>query len=282
MSLNRQHAAELGQETVRILKTGFYMTAEGKTVEIGDLVRRAVKGTCSYPPNHPLPSSLNGVKETFFQVENETTLVAARRLVEEGYRPVALNFASAKNPGGGFLSGARAQEESLARSSGLYVCLVDNPMYDFHRAQPDPMYTHYAIYSPDVPVFRSDDGMLVDQPYVCSFITCPAVNAKVALERNPSRRSEISIVMWERILRVLAIAAEKRHEAIILGAWGCGVFGNEPREISELFRKALLEQFRGIFAVVVFAVLDTSAGTEIIDPFRNVFSTGLDRKGNNR
>jgi uncharacterized protein (TIGR02452 family) len=96
MSFNRQRAAELGQETVRILKTGFYMTAEGKTVEIGDLVRRAVEGTCSYPPNHPLPSSLNGLKETFFEVENETTLVAARRLVQEGYRPVALNFASAR------------------------------------------------------------------------------------------------------------------------------------------------------------------------------------------
>ena len=57
--------------------------------------------------------------------------------------------ASAKHPGGGFLGGARAQEESLARSSGLYACINGNPMYDHHKAHGDAMYTDYAIYSPD-------------------------------------------------------------------------------------------------------------------------------------
>ena len=59
-----------------------------------------------------------------------------------------LNFASAKSPGGGFLNGARAQEEYLARSSCLYQCIRWNPMYAFHRANDDPLYTDYAIYSP--------------------------------------------------------------------------------------------------------------------------------------
>jgi uncharacterized protein (TIGR02452 family) len=95
--------------------------------------------------------------------------VAARR----GLRPVALNFASATSPGGGFLSGARAQEECLARCSGLYACLADNPMYGFHRARRDALYSDYAVYSPDVPVFRSEDpaGTLLDEPWLCSFIT---------------------------------------------------------------------------------------------------------------
>jgi uncharacterized protein (TIGR02452 family) len=182
-----------------------------------------------------------------------------------------LNFASAKNPGGGFLTGARAQEESLARSSGLYACLVGNPMYDFHRARPDPMYSHYAIYSPGVPVFRADDGGLLDAPFLCSFITCPAVNAKVVLERNASRRSEIKEAMWVRVLKVLAIAAEKGHEAVILGAWGCGVFGNDPQEIAELFRRALLERFRGAFAKIVFAIFDQSQDKQFVSPFERVF-----------
>src|SRR5207253_843688 len=100
----------------------------------------------------------------------ETTLASARRLVAAGQRPAALNFASAKHPGGGFLNGALAQEESLARSSALYACLVGNPMYTFHQAQSDALYTDYAIYSPDVPVFRGDDGALLPEPYLCSFI----------------------------------------------------------------------------------------------------------------
>jgi uncharacterized protein (TIGR02452 family) len=272
MFLTRQRAAELGQETARILEAGRYSTMKGKLVEVNDLLRSALAGTCSYPPNHPLPDSKHGKNATQIEVANETTLAAAGRLVEAGYRPVALNFASAKNPGGGFLTGARAQEESIARSSGLYACLVGNPMYDLHRTQPDPMYTHYAIYSPDVPVFRADDGKLLDVPFQCAFITCPAVNAKVVLERDSSRRSEIKDAMWIRVLKVLGIAAEKRHETVVLGAWGCGVFGNDPKEIAELFHRAIEERFRGAFARITFAVLDRSDGGSFISPFQRIFS----------
>src|SRR6185436_15287898 len=160
---------------------------------------------------------------------------AARR---RGAAPAALNFASAKHPGGGFLTGALAQEESLARSSGLYACLVS-----------------YAIYSPDVPVFRDDTGHLLPQPYSCSFITAPAVNAKVVLDRDRARRPEVRAAMYERVERVLGIAAAHGHPALVLGAWGCGVFGNDPQQIAELFAAALHGPFRGVFATVVFAVL---------------------------
>ena len=71
-------------------------------------------------------------------VENMTTLEAAQRLISKGCRPAVLSFASATNPGGGFLGGARAQEEYLARSSGLYACIRDNAMCAFHRSRRDP------------------------------------------------------------------------------------------------------------------------------------------------
>ena len=135
MLMSRDLAAKFGQETVQILRDGCYRTAGGEVVEIREALQRAVGGTRTYPPDQPLPSVPSGGGQTQIEVVNETTLVAARRLVEAGRRTVALNFASAKHPGGGFLSGARAQEESLARSSGLYACLVDNSMYEFHRAR---------------------------------------------------------------------------------------------------------------------------------------------------
>jgi uncharacterized protein (TIGR02452 family) len=214
-----------------------------------------------------------GDRPTRFEVKNESTLAAARRLVEAGQRPAALNFASAKHPGGGFLGGARAQEESLARASALYATIQGNPMYDFHKAQSDALYSDYAIYSPDVPVFRDDEGALLPKPYLCSFITCPAVNAKVALERDRGRRREIREAMDVRIRKVLAIAASHGHEALVLGAWGCGVFGNDSQEVAELFHSALTKQFAGVFGTVVFAVLDWSEERRFIGPFQKMFAS---------
>jgi uncharacterized protein (TIGR02452 family) len=270
---SRERAAALGQDTVRILQAGHYALETGAQVDIVDHIERSVRGTVSYPPDHSLPESFPTGGATLMEVKNETTLAAARRLVLSGLRPAVLNFASAKHPGGGFLSGARAQEESLCRSSGLYACLHGNAMYDFHLQQPDAMYSHYAIYAPDVPVFRQDDGALLPEPYLCSFITCPAVNANVVLQRNRHRRPEIRTAMHARIARVLAIGATHRHEALVLGAWGCGVFGNDATEIAELFHETLSGAFRGVFARVTFAILDTSQERRFIGPFHKAFGT---------
>jgi uncharacterized protein (TIGR02452 family) len=269
---NRNRAAELGQETVRIIDGSGYRAPSGAAVDLRDALRRAQHGTRSYPPEHALPMPLPFDGATKVEVSNETTLAAALRLVQHGHRPVALNFASAKHPGGGFLSGARAQEESLARSSGLYACLRDDPMYERHRAQRDAMYTSYAIYSPDVPVFRDDDGALREEPFLCSFITAPAVNAQVVLQREPFARPAIRAAMKERIARVLAIAAAHGHTALVLGAWGCGVFGNDTEEIAGLFHEALQGPFRGVFTDIVFAVLDFSPHEPTIGPFRRHFT----------
>jgi uncharacterized protein (TIGR02452 family) len=181
---------------------------------------------------------------------------------------VALNFASATHPGGGFLSGARAQEEYLARSSGLYACLKDNPMYEFHRSNYDPLYSNYAIYSPQVPVFRSDDGLLLEEPYCVSIITSPAVNAS---KLDPGRRREIKPAMWRRILKILSIGIMHGHDSIVLGAWGCGAFGNDSSEIARLFKDALEVNLKGAYRRVIFAIVDWSPEKRFIGPFQHVF-----------
>lgn len=272
MHMSRSQAAALGRETKRILELGHYTAPSGRTVDIADDVRRAVEATLPYPPDEPVPRPRFSPVATRFEVVNETTLDAARRLVAEGHRPVALNFASAKNPGGGFLNGARAQEESLCRASALSACLLRQPMYDFHRRLGGGMYTSYALYSPDVPVFRTDEGSLLEVPYLCAFITAPAVNAKVVLGREAARHPAVFAAMQERVYKVLAIAAAHGQDAAVLGAWGCGVFGNDPREIAELFRRELTGAFHGAFARVVFAVVDWSADEHFIGPFRRAFS----------
>jgi uncharacterized protein (TIGR02452 family) len=274
MFLPRERAAALGQDTQRILANGSYTTERGATVDLGPLLARARAGTRSYPPDVALPAHLPGPHATIVQVTNETTLAAARRLAAANARVAALNFASARHPGGGWLSGARAQEESLARASALVPCIADDPMYARHERMRDALYTSSAIYSPDVPIFRDDDGRLLDEPYCVAMITAPAVNAGVVLERDRSRRSQISAAMRERVARVLAIAATNGHDALVLGAWGCGVFKNDPAEIAGMFDTALRGPFAGAFVIVVFAVLDTSPERRFIGPFERAFAQG--------
>jgi uncharacterized protein (TIGR02452 family) len=218
-----------------------------------------------------------GGKETRIEVRNETTLVAAERLARAGRRVAALNFASALEPGGGFLRGARAQEESLARSSGLYACLKGDEMYAYHWAHDDPMYADYVIYSPDVPVIRRDDGTLLEEPYPCSMITSPAVFAYEVVDRTPERAGEIEGVMRGRMERVLRVARLHGHEHLILGAWGCGAFGNDGQMVAGLFGEALRGRHRGAFAEVVFATTDWSPERRFIGPFEEEFQSEMAR-----
>ncbi|BBM83440.1 TIGR02452 family protein [Candidatus Uabimicrobium amorphum] len=270
MHVNRKKAAEIATDTLKIIEQGYY-TVGKEQVPIDKEMQRAIAGTYSYPPHSELPSIEPGEKNTQIQVTNETTLSATERLVvEEGLNTVALNFASAKNPGGGFRSGARAQEESLARSSALYPCLVNNEMYTFHRQRKDPFYTNYALYSPDVPVFKRDSGELLHQPYLCSFITSPAVNAGVIRKRKTKNAQQICDEMQQRIHKVLTIAALYKHDAIVLGAWGCGVFGNDSTTIAHLFYEEL-QLFSGVFSKVSFAITDHSKKGQNIQPFTHAF-----------
>jgi uncharacterized protein (TIGR02452 family) len=209
---------------------------------------------------------------TAITVENDVVLEVAARLARKG-RVVALNFASATSPGGGFLSGARAQEESIARSSGLYACLEGNPMYDHHRGRLDAMYSDYVIYSPDVPVFRTDAGDLFEEPYSCSILTSPAPQANALRRYQPERLPQIEAALRPRIAKVLAAGAAHGHDTIILGAWGCGAFGNDPELVARLFDEALSGPFLGAYREIVFAILDSWPERRIIGPFERRFGS---------
>jgi uncharacterized protein (TIGR02452 family) len=272
--MKRSDTASVAEETLAILRVGQYTNPSGKVVSLDKFLRRAKDGTCSYPPEARLQVPAFPDRRTRIDVVNATTLEVARGLAEKGYRVAALNFASAKNPGGGFLTGARAQEESLARASGLYAMLLGDPMYDHHRSRNDPTYTTWVIYSPDVPVFRLDEGQLLDESYFCSFLTSPAVNVGAVRHRD-RRGDEIRRVMQERIERVLGVASQHGHEVLVLGAWGCGVFRNDPAQIAELFQAALAGRFRGAFTRVVFAVLDSTGAKRFLGPFEKVFGPAV-------
>lgn len=269
LDISRAKAAAEGREALAIIREGSYL-APGGRVDVAQAIARAVAEAREYPPDVPVAQpSAPGPHPTSFTVENGTSLAAAQRMVQaDAEPPMVLNFASARNPGGGFLGGARAQEESLARASALYATIEHSPMYAHHRHEHrDCLYTDWMIHSPGVPVFRDDRGALLDAPYACAFITAPAPNAGVVLGRAPERREEVRAAMARRVGRMLAIAAHHGHSRLVLGAWGCGVFKNEPAQVAACFDHELRGAFAGVFREVVFAVLDWSEERRFVRPF---------------
>ena len=271
--MNRDKRLEIAQETLAILERGSYQAPSGRRVSIADALQASVAGSVLYRPDafpDPLISQA-GQFEARVEVTRETTLEAAERLAE--HRPVCLNFASAKNPGGGFLSGSSAQEESLARSSGLYATLLPmTEMYDYNRTLGTSLYSDYMVYSPDVPVFRTDDGSLRETPFFASFVTAPAVNASAIEKNEPQNVRFILPTMSTRLNKLLSVAQTHGHTTLILGAWGCGVFGNAPAAVARLFADALSPSghFHGAFKRVAYAVYDPSPSQETLAAFERV------------
>lgn len=256
--------ADVSRKTVEIVDRGSYVTPSGATVDIRAAIDAALRGTVLYRPYELAELSAHpgaeGAPPPRLSVTPETTAEAARRLVEAEGIPhvVALNFASAKNPGGGFLGGAKAQEEDLARCSALYACqLTQRGFYNANRAKPSMLYTDHIIYSPEVPFFRDEHHTLLEAPFLVSLITAPAPNAGEAARNGRGEARKVRATLDARAGHVLAVAAAHGHRCVVLGAWGCGVFRNEPRDVADAFALWLDHpRFRGAFDRIVFAVYE--------------------------
>ena len=270
LGIRYEIAESLGRSALDAIDREEYLTDHGP-VDWRAEIKAAEAAKVSIAPDASLPggerrSHDSGRDVTVVTVANETTLVASRALVEAGLRPLALNFANGVEPGGGFLRGATAQEETLCRSSALYATLYGDPMYEFHRGHARGASSDWAILSPDVPVFRDDSGMELEKPWLLSFLTCAAPYAPAIgrLDAQPMLR--------KRIHRVLQIAQAYGYESLVLGAWGCGAFANDPLQTAKDFREALEGDFAGAFSCVIFAITDWSQQRRFLGPFSRVFS----------
>lgn len=264
----------IARETEEIVAAGGYRGPSGNAVSIAAAVGTARAGTVLHGPEPVGIPSVTPVV-TSFEVTGESSLEAARRLVSGGGDPVAvLNFSSARNPGGGYLNGAQAQEEALCRASALYTCLLGaRGFYDHHRAHRDAFYTDRVIHSPGVPVFRDDRGRLLDEPFRAGFLTAAAPNAGVVLRTAPERAADLPGALAIRAERVLETAAAHGYRRLVLGAWGCGVFQNDPAQVARAFHGVLAGgRLDGYFDQVVFGILDRTPGRTTRAAFEHVFA----------
>jgi uncharacterized protein (TIGR02452 family) len=268
----------LAQETLAICEAGQYTLPSDRAISIAGSLNNAATGTLTYGPedlaaglpNHDHPWSLP-------EVTNESTLAAIIRLVQDNpNRHLAcLNFASARTPGGGFQRGTMAQEESLAYASGLYPCLASQPdFYARQRAFGSALYLDLAIFSPYVPFFRDDYHNLLEAPVTASVITAAAPNRRALEEQGDNAAlRQIERVLRRRAALGLGLAYARRVDCLILGAWGCGVFANDPQVVARIFGDLLNPGglYAEAFERVVFATLDRSTEPKIFNAFSNVF-----------
>jgi uncharacterized protein (TIGR02452 family) len=276
--MNREYRQQLAHDTLAALAQGYYNGPTGP-VNVAEAQQAAVAGSRLYrPADAPdLLRELTWPAGPLAEVcvYNATTLTAAAQLAAEFSRVGVLNFASARNPGGGFLGGSQAQEESLARSSGLYPCLAQfTELYKFNSLPASTaLYSDHLIYSPGVPVLRADDGHWLRQPLLLDVITAPAVNAGALARNAPDLLLQLVPTMRQRLRLVLATAARHGVEALVLGAWGCGVFANDPAQIAQLFAEALAEPaIRGRFRRIDFAVFDPKPPHAVLQAFERALS----------
>lgn len=267
---------ETARQTLAIMEQGYYQYGDSK-IEIRSALEASVRGSFLITPQQAeellaMYNVSGSTAKVPVRTENIATVEAVRRLTEEGKEKIGvLNFASAKNPGGGFINGAMAQEESLAASSTLYRTLtVHEEYYRENRAQRSMMYTNYAIYSPGVVFFRDGRFQLVEKPFKASVLTLPAVNmGQVLLKGEDSAEAER--VMRRRMKLALAIFARQGARNLVLGAYGCGVFRNDLKKIAAWWKELLEDEGMGQYFDFIFhAVLDQSKNRECIRAFESI------------
>lgn len=197
-------------------------------------------------------------------VENLDSVSAIMKYTGKN-KTAVLNFSSYKNPGGMFMNGSKAQEECLCHESFLYNVLskLVISFYDWNnRHKNKALYLNRGLYSPNI-IFNKDEKMVY-----CDVITCAAPNKSSAQKYLNVSDEENSKVLKSRIKYVLDIAKDNYVDTLILGAYGCGVFGQDSKEVANIF-KEYLETTHKCFKTVVFAI---PSGNGNLETFKNVFT----------
>jgi uncharacterized protein (TIGR02452 family) len=259
----KSERAEKARQTLEYFNKGWYMLGNNKincqSCFTTEFISEQQLDALILPDNNFMPQ---------YEVVNESVVNTIFKLGNCG----VLNFASAKNPGGGFLNGAVAQEECLAVSSDLYNSqLKAFQYYDINKNNKTMLYTHNMIYSRDITFIRDGSLNTVKSPVTANVVTSPAVNAGAYYKNENGNKFTVLEVMEKRMRYILKLFAAKNDVKIILGAYGCGVFGNDTFDVASIFHKLLKnEGIEKYFEHIVFAGYDPR--NQQYNIFKNKFS----------
>lgn len=276
----RDNNVKMLQDTLEIMKKGSY-EVNGKTVKL-KLSREEMETVYVLLPENVRDIENRTDFEHIFYLgsrcgykcENVDSFTAARKqymslnpTAKKDSKPVlVLNLANPVHPGGGVRRGARAQEEDLCRKSSLLLSLESkkaSKYYDYNKSLSTYMGSDAMIFTPQVEIIRDENGNLLDDTVVVAVLTCAA--PMVNQGKEGLSEAQYQDMVYQRIVGMLKCAAYFGYKYLVLGAWGCGAFGNDAHVISDLFYKALKEfNYDGMgessfFWHIHFAVLDRTA-----------------------
>lgn len=218
-------------------------------------------------------------------VTQQKTLDAAAEFhrSDEFAKTAVLNFASAIVPGGGVVFGSTAQEEYLCRCTTLYPCIFDDKVHDdyygFHKnncvngTERPFLYSDRLIYTPDVVVIKDGVNIIperlnVSDRFTVNVITCAAPNLRMDVY-NKVTKEELFDIHVKRARAILSTARDNGNAYVVLGAFGCGAFKNNPEVVAKAYKKVLCE-FKGVFKEIRFAVYDASTKKENYTVFNEI------------
>jgi uncharacterized protein (TIGR02452 family) len=284
----REFRKQVIEETLAVLERGWYQSASGRRVELDRAAMEAsarrgrlleLDSSAASRLDSPAPSRLDAIAEippaanAVVEVVEGDCLVQALALQAGGLNVACLNMASHQHPGGGYLTGAGAQEENLFRRSAYHAFIGEGVPWRPPEIR-YPLPELGAVYSPDVPVFRGPESQrypFLDAPRTMSFI------AVAAYSRPPLAGDRlipaIADKTRQKIRLIFQVGRAMGHDALVLSALGCGAFRNPPAHMAELFREVLDEGWRRAFRHISFAIFDdhnAPAGEGNLKPFRRV------------
>ena len=259
---------ELFNSTLDVLRQGWYVASTGKMVDLPPVEEVMADAALYSEPFHVLIDPVEPVT-TEVRVENMDCVLAAKRLIDEGYNPAMLNLADLYTPGGLVEYGSGAQEENLCRRSDLILSL-----YQFSaarvrqypglglvaREEQHPMdERNGGIYSGTVTFFRGPEsaGSKMDEkPYNIPVISVAALSGPRIGPDGLMYPEETEITL-EKMRTIFRIGMAHFHDSLVLSAMGCGAFKNPPAHIAKLFHQVIEEpEFKDRFRLIDFAILD--------------------------
>lgn len=255
---------------------------------LSEKAERARRNTEYYPADQYPVITAQPDKAGEISVSMHKTFEAAMAIHKKhrDWRVAVLNFASATTPGGGVTKGSSAQEESLCRCSTLYPALTSQTIwsqyYSVNREARNPIYTDALIYTPGVVICKTDEDYpkrLEEKSWIeVDVLTCAAPNLRqrpgniynhedsAAVSITPQKLYPIHV---SRAKHILSVAASKGVDALVLGAFGCGAFQNDPLIVAEAYR-SVLEDMKGYFQYIEFAIYCRPYETENYEAFSHV------------
>ena len=288
---------EILEETLQILDQGHY-EVNGKTVELQLSNERMAASQVLLPPSVEAVCMqectrqasndrciIDCVKQDSFAAAIKMTM--DRSTEEKQSKPVmVLNFANPVNIGGGVYKGARAQEEDLCRRSSLLRSL-ESPQalsyYRYNRKLQTHMGSDAMIVSPEVEVFRDENGDLLEETVIVAVLTCAA--PMISYGTEGLSEEEYQEMFYKRIVGVIKCSAYFGYRDLVLGAWGCGAFGNDAAVVSDLFLRAINEldwnglRAEDLFRRISFAIRSKGAESYNFKEFYRNFGNSSGSQG---